>query len=258
MLKYTALSYNSIEDYFEQLHLRKYFTSEELFFQLLEFEPDMNERTFRWHVHELKRKNKIRNIMWGVYSLPDKPYFEPIISSELKKIAGVFTKKYPAIEYCIWSSKWLNEFTVHQAVSCFTILEAEEDVIEDTFYYLREKRMEVFLQPDKSSLDRYVLQAKEPVVILPMVTRSPNLIDELINIPSIEKILVDVFSDKETFFLFEANELKNIFRFAIKKYSINFSRLLSYSDRRGKKEQIKSFILEQADDALKKLLNDKH
>jgi hypothetical protein len=249
------LTYNSIEDYFEILTLRKYFTSEELFFQLRKFAPDLNKSTFRWHVYELKRKNKIRNIMRGVYSLTNKPYFEPLISSELKKTAGFFTRKYPSIEYCVWSSQWLNDLTINQPVKYFTIIEAEEDVIEDTFYFLQEKKMEVFIQPGKSAMDKYVLKAKDPVIILPLITRSPILIKGFAHVPSVEKILVDIFSDQETFFLFAGNELKNIFRFALKKYSINFSRLLSYADRRGKKELIKSFILEQADDSLKEVLN---
>lgn len=224
---------------------------------LKEYSPDMNESTFRWHVHELKRKDKIRNIMWGVYALADKPYFEPPIFPELRKIASIYKKKYSDLEYCIWSTKWLNNLSIHQVVNSFSILETETDVLEDTFYSLQEKGIEVFLQPDKEVMEKYVLQAKEPVIIIPLITRSPTLVEELIEIPSIEKILVDIFSDKETFFLFATTELKNVYKFAMQKYTINFSRFLSYADRRGKREQIKSFILEHADESLKELLNDK-
>jgi hypothetical protein len=252
--KLTPLAFNSIE----KLHLRKYFTSEELFLQFKQYDPELSKSTFRWRVYDLKRKDKIRDVMWGVYSLSDKPYFKPIIPENAKKIADVFSKKYPELTYCIWSSEWLNDWTIHQTVKHFIILETESDVIEDTFYFFKGKGIEVFLQPDKNTMDKYVLQAKEPVVIMSLITRAPVLLIEKIVIPSIEKILVDVFCDKETFFLFTGSELQNIFRFALRKYAINYSRLFSYADRRTRKEEIRQFIIEQADDSLKELLNDKH
>ncbi|MDP2947629.1 MAG: hypothetical protein Q8N88_05950 [Nanoarchaeota archaeon] len=251
------MTYNSIKDYFEQLHLRKYFTAEELFFQFRLYEPDLNQNTFRWRVHELKKKSIIRDVMWGVYSRSDKPYFEPIITNDLKKVSGIFAKKYPEISYCIWTSRWLNDLIIHQIVRHFIILETENDVVENTFYHFQEKGLNVFLKPDKETIERYVLPKEDSIVIISLVTRSPALIAESIDIPSIEKILVDVFCDKETFFLYSGGELKNIFRFALKKYSINFSRLFAYADRRMKKEEIRSFIFEYVDKSLIQIINDK-
>ncbi len=59
-----------------------------------------------------------------------------------------------------------------------------------------------------------------------------------ISTASLEKILVDLFSDKE-FISFQGNEIYKIFQNAFKTYTINESTMLRYTDRKKKKKKDK-------------------
>jgi hypothetical protein len=56
-------------------------------------------------------------------------------------------------------------------------------------------------------------------------------------------ILADIFKDREFAYL-QGNELLSVFRNAVEHYTINLSKLLRYADRKGKKEEIRSFIVD--------------
>jgi hypothetical protein len=60
--------------------------------------------------------------------------------------------------------------------------------------------------------------------------------------PGIEKILVDLYCDKELFYSYQDDELSNIWTNIFKKYMVNKSTLFSYSRRRGKQKDIEEFM----------------
>jgi len=244
----------SIGEIFEHLRLQEYFTAEELFQRYRLYEPNLNHNTFKSRISELKRRNLIRDVMRGIYTVSDKPYFKPEISKDIKKITNLFKKQYPEVLYCAWSTLWLNNFTIHQIVSSFNILEVENDIIDSIFYNFQEKGLSVFLQPDKKSIDRYVLPKEGSIVIIPLITRAPTLILDDTAVPSLEKILVDTFCDQELYSIFSGSELMNIYRYAYKKYALNFSRLLTYAERRKRKTEIRAFIIQNMDNSLEKIL----
>ena len=74
-----------------------------------------------------------------------------------------------------------------------------------------------------------------------MVTESPLETIEKLKTPSLEKILVDIFSN-EMWESLQGYELVRIFENATNRYSINKSKLLRYATRKGKKEEIINFL----------------
>lgn len=244
----------NIEEIFNYLRAREYFTAEELYQRYKLYEPNLNYNTLKSRIRELKRRNLLIDVKRGIYTVSDKPYFKPGISKYLKKITSIFKKQYPDISYCTWSTTWLNNFTIHQIISSFNILEVENDVADSIFYNLQDKGYSVFLQPDKDSIDRYVLTKDESLVIIPIISRAPTLIYEGTTIPSLEKILVDIFCNRELFFFINGDELLNVYRYAYKKYALNFSRMLTYAERRKKMTEIQDVLIKNIDSSLENLL----
>ena len=253
-VKTIVLNSRSIEEIFNDLPEREYFTADELFQIYKIYEPNLNYNTFKSRLRELKRRNLVRDVKRGIYTVSDKPYFKPEISKYLKKISKLFRLQYPDILYCTWSTSWINNFTIHQIISSFNILEVENDVADSIFYNLQDKGYSVFLQPDKDSIDRYVLTKEESLVIIPLISRAPTLTFEGIAVPSLEKILVDIFCDRELFFFISGNELSNVYRYAYKKYTLNFSRMLTYAERRKKMNEIRKILINKVDNSLESLL----
>jgi hypothetical protein len=94
------------------------------------------------------------------------------------------------------------------------------------------------------------------VIVKQLLTRAPLSKNKKIKLPSLEKMLVDAYSDKKMFYFIQGRELQNIFKFSFSKYSINLSSLLNYASRRGNEKEITDFILKNVPNANKILIND--
>lgn len=241
-----------MKDFYEKQLIGKFeksktFSRQDLYDFYLEYEPDLKEGTFGWRIYELKRKDIIKSVGKGIYSLCDKPQYQPVTSEPAKKIARLLAKNFSDIKYCIWESSWLNEFSNHQVNSVFTILEVEKDLMNSVFFNLKDGGVkDLFLQPDENEMEMYVLDKETPVVLKCLISRSPlqKIKDKKleIHIPLLEKILTDIYCDTDTFYFYQRKELETIFENAISRYTLDFSRLLAYANRRGKEKEIKEFL----------------
>lgn len=241
MLK--TIENNLIQEFKE----RTSFSREELFEFFRFYEPDLKEGTFGWRIFNLKNKKIIKPLMRGLYTLSVKPKYKPLVSNELLALTKKINEKYVDVKYCIWDTSWLNEFSQHQASKRILIFEVERDFLEAFFYDLKDAyRGEVFLSPDEKEIKLYVAESTQPIVVKRLVTRSPiNERKEKTTrfyTPSLEKILVDLFVEEKLFFYYQGTELIHIFENALKKYHINFTKLLGYAKRREKADVIKHFL----------------
>ncbi len=229
---------------------RQTFSRKDLYDFYLEFEPELKEGTFGWRIYELKKKNVIKNAGKGIYILCDKPEYQPDLNESSKKIVRLLAKNFSDAKYCIWETSWLNEFSNHQVGSFFTILEVEKDLMNSVFFNLKDSSVKnIFLQPGENEMEIYVLEKENPVVLKPLISRSPlqKISDKKlkINIPVLEKILTDIYCDREMFYFYSGNELEKIFENAVSRYALDFSRLFSYASRRGKEIEMKEFMTQK-------------
>lgn len=236
----------------QHFQTRNYFSREELYNFYKQFEPGLNEHTFEWRIHNLKRKNIIKPLHKGIYTISSRPLFIPGISKNIQKISHRIKSNFTGVTYNLWETRWLMEFTRHQATVLIIILEADKDIIESIFYLLKDKGFKnVFLKPDRNLMEKYISEEYESILVKPMISRSP--IQEINKIPvaTLEKILVDLFCDTAIFYPYGGSELVNIYSHAFESYAINFSKLFTYAKRRRRKAQIKKFIMEHYNGVLK-------
>jgi len=237
---------------FSRKHLLEFFKN---------FEPDLKEGTLRWRIHDLKNKNIIKSVKRGIYTLSFKPKYKPVLSSEIIKITRKINESFEDVKYCIWETSWINEFSQHQASKQFLIIEIEKDLVESLYFYLKDSfRYDFFLNLDENAMEYYIAESRFPVIIKKMITRSPlsKLSEKKVNlnVPSLEKVLVDLFAEEKLFFFYQGAELVHIYKNAINAYSINFTRLLSYARRREKETAIKTFLMSNMSNSIKDIIND--
>jgi len=249
--EYMGILAQQLRNYFGH---QKEFTKQELqdFYQR---EKDYSESDLFWDVYDLKRKNVIKSVDQNTYKLVDDDLrsFEPILSDKLVEINELLHNFQLDSNYCIWSSEWLNDLMTHQVMRTFILVEVERDAAEFLFNYLRDHlNRDVFLylnkKADKVLLDRYVFEAKNPVVVTNIITKSPvKKVKEdegVIYIPKLEKILVDLFYDDDLFIAYKGAEQERIFENAINRYRINFETMFSYAKRRKRDKHIKKYLYE--------------
>ena len=202
----------------------------------------VSDDSIRQRISRYKKSGLIVSVKKSVYTLSEKPIYQHPEDLFINKLAKIFANQFPQINYCIWSSAWLYDFTIHQPAHSFYIFETEPDMVETAFNLLKDNDFKSFLTPDEQSIQLYVMGQKNPVIVKQLVSRSPLVKTKKTKCPSIEKMLVDAYTDKKQFYFIQGEEIKNIFKFSFKRYSINTSTLLNYAVRRGNKDEIYDFI----------------
>lgn len=219
------------------------FTKDELEVYLRRHFPNAAEKTISWRIHDLKSKGIVRHVSRGIYSLVTKKDFKPEISNSLKRINNKIRKEFPFIKFCVWESKWFNEFMVHQLFKNYLVIETEKDVMESIFNSLTDFSKKVFLDPDQEIFERYIANFNDAIIIKPLVSEAPLNIDEQqgIYLASLEKLLVDSLIDTDLF-ASQQNELEYIYLTVLNRYNINVNKLNRYARRRNQQTELTKYL----------------
>ncbi|MHB1922979.1 MAG: DUF6577 family protein [Chitinophagaceae bacterium] len=239
----------------DQFKKREVLTRQDLFNFYHLYEPEMNNSAINWKIFNLKRRNLIETAKKGSYQLFTSGRFKPSLQKDIKSLGKILVTTFNQLPYIIWTTSWIGEFTELQAISSILILETHKSSVESVFFYLKDHGYKnIFIKPDKSVMENYVSELKESIIIKPMVTRSPTMEINRVIIPTLEKILVDLFCDEKIFFAFQGKQLVKIYQMAFEKYSINYSILYNYAKRRKRGEKLKEFLLENLFEKVKKFI----
>lgn len=178
----------------------------------------------------------------GKFILGESKNYIPEISAKIKSVYNKIKKEFPYLKICIWRTSVFNEFMLHQPGRFYLLIEVEKEAVQSVFYFLRESKYPVFIDPTNNLLEKYVPTEKEALIIMPLVSEAPINNVKGINTVSLEKMLVDTFCDKVVFSAQQGAEMRTIFNEALSKYSVNQNRMIRYADRRRKKESLKQYL----------------
>ena len=207
-----------------------------------QFEPKVKATTVNWRVYSLVQSGVLSRIGRGKFTLGERKNFVPQISSGLKKLYGKLRKQFPYLQICTWHTSLINELMLHQPGRFHTLVEVEKDAMEPVFFFLKENKTNVFLDPTTDILSRYASGEKETTIVKSLVSEAPMQIVQDVQTITIEKMLVDIFCDETVFAAQQGGEMQNIFKEAYNRYTINESGMLRYADRRGKKKSFDKYL----------------
>ena len=218
---------------------------EELYQFYKEKEPSLPRSTLRWRVYELNNKGILSRVKRGIYKLGSEvSEWKPEVSKELRTIASKLRNEFPYLTLCIWSTKWLLNFTQHLPMKYFTLVDTERDTEESVFYYLQDilKSSAVLLNPSRDEVQKYLGSTENPLVVRSLISQSPLMTVNKVQVPKLEKIMVDLIADEVLFDAFQGKELKTIYSNIVADYDINLSTLKRYSQRRNKWDEVKRYL----------------
>lgn len=218
------------------------FTTENIADFYLKFEPDIRQTTINWRIHSLVQKGVLCRIGRGKFKFGENKHFVPEISSKIKSVYNKLKKEFPYLDICIWNTSVINEFMLHQHGLFYLITEVEKEATQSVFYFLKDLKYPVFIEPTTDILEKYLPLDNEAVIIKPLVTEAPIQNINGFNTISIEKLLVDIFCDDVVFSAQQGAEMRIIFNEAFSKYTINQSKILRYANRRRKKESFQEYL----------------
>ena len=222
---------------------QRYITREELYSFYRSFDPDLKEATFTWRIYSLKEKNILKPVRTGMYILSTKPSFSPDVEPRLIEIAGKVKKQFPMVKFCLWSTRWFNDWMIHQPGKFLIMVEVELLSAESVFYYLKDENyLNVFYNPDDKFLERYVYEEQESIIVKQLITKAPLKKIKGIAYPTLEKLLVDIFVERKLFAPYQGTDLIQIFNTVYKQYTLNITKMLAYAKRRTKEQELIEFI----------------
>ncbi len=201
--------------------------------------PTLKKSSINVYLSRLKKEGFLKNPARGIYALRGKEVFCPIVDSKLKRLFNKIKKDYPFIEFCVWNTKWLNEFMRHQPFKFYTVLELEKDVTESVFYNLKEQGKQVFLEPDAETFELYIHNSDDVIILKQLISEAPLLEIENIVTPSLEKLLVDMIIDTKVYAA-QQGELDFIYTSAFKKFEVNRGKMKRYAYRRNREKEIEN------------------
>ena len=216
-------------------------TKEELACAIRKHFPGWSDATINVRISELKKEDAVQNPSRGIYTIKQKPDYIPEISPNLRKLYNSLILHLPYAQFCVWDTKWLNEFMRHQPVRFYLIAEVEKEVMESAYHGLSESFKHVFLDPDTAVYERYIHKSEYPLIIKPMISESPTTTKNKVIIPKIEKVLVDMLSDTDLFGA-QQFEIDSIYRIVRDKYKINQGMMKRYARRRNREKELSSIL----------------
>jgi hypothetical protein len=209
--------------------------------------PDINQATINWRIHSLVQSKVLDRIGKGKFKLGESKIWQPDLSTHIKHFNKLLNKKFPYLNICIWDTSVFNEFMVHQLFKYYILVEVEKDAMESVFFHLKDSKFNVALNPDQDFLYLYFSGLSNGIIVKPLISEAPLQVIDGIQVPSIEKLLVDVFCDDQVYAAMQGTEMRNIFKGAFSQYSVHVDRLLRYANRRGKKKQLLTYLTKESD-----------
>lgn len=205
-------------------------------------EPELKQATVNWRIYRLVQSGSIVRVSKGVFRMNKDKVFSPVPDKHLKSLAKKLKRLFPYSNLCLWDTSIINAYSQHLTDNCMYIIETDKDVTEPMFHHLQESMKNIYLKPSKEMMENYLFQGGKPCVVKSMISEAPLQEVEGVTTVTMEKMLVDLFCDKTLFAMYQGHELRTIFQNCFERYPINRTKMLRYASRRGKKEEISTFI----------------
>lgn len=207
---------------------------------------EASDSSCRFVLQKLLDSGSIARVGRNTYRINDKTSrkYNHEYSALANSVAGKIQEFYPELNFRIFELVQLNEFVNHQIAHNALFIFVEGDLGEYVFDTLKEEYAgRILLNPNADMYHQY--WADDMLVIKKLITEAPKGTGEFWH-TDLEKLLVDIVSDKLLRSCVNQGEYKTIFTQAFKDFYIDESQLFRYARRRNAKAK----VLEQIDKSL--------
>lgn len=210
----------------EAIDSKKYISVDWLKNTLKEAHHDIRPGTLNQYLYTMKKAGDIYHAGRGWYStIPD--IFHP--STKLvNPIASLIKKKYPLLVFSVWSTEQLQPFAHHLMTNFTRFVCTDFDTMPSIVEFLKDHGYHAYLDPKRKEANKYFDPSLNAVVVRASIKREP--VEGIY--ATVEKILVDLFIEKDQLSLMDGAEYERVFRNLVLSNRINIARLLEYAERR--------------------------
>ena len=168
---------------------------------------------------------------WGRYSFPVKKTYRHHYSDSAIDVVKTISDGYDGLDFQVFELIQLNDFMNHQMAHNTIFVTIENDLLDYVFDTLwKAYPGKVLLKPKADQYYRY--RQDDEIVVGRLPSETPRGIDEPW-MSRLEKILVDVFTDKLVSAIVPEGEKEGILDGAFNDYMIDQNTIIRYARRKG-------------------------
>ena len=197
----------------------------------------MSKTVLNAYLAKMVSQGKLERKGRGIYSKRNNYLFSPEPCEKALDLYNSVREAFPFTEICIYEGLWISPLMHHLANNQAIYLEVEKVASEAVFHFIQNQNLTVFYRPDRAEMDKYVYLGSAPIIVKNLVSESPLLYVKGIKIPTLEKLLVDMYCDPDFFYL-QGGEYWRIMH-NVHSYVINTSKMFRYAARRNAAKAIK-------------------
>jgi len=216
---------------------KKYFSIQELKSYLKYRGISYTDESVKKYLYNLKKEKQIFSAGRGWYSTINAPFV--LDTKPIEEIVKSIQKNFPLLSFSCWSTEQLISYFHHLPTNFFIFVYSEKDFLPSLFEYLQQKNTPVFLNPLRIEVKKLFFE-KRNVILRPSISREP-VKDHY---ATIEKILIDLFVEKEKLFIIDDWDYLFIFKNILTNYRISVASLIKYAERRKVTNKIQKLIEE--------------
>ena len=229
----------TIKDYIVKYSKEKsYFHLDEIKNYLVENKINFKQDTLKKYIYFLKKEKKLYSAGRGWYSNIEKEF--KLDKQSIEDIVQTIHSEYPLLDFSCWSTEQIKGYFQHLPSQFVTFIYSEVDYLSTIKDFLIEKNYNVYLNPHKQEIEKFVeLKNRTNIILRPSI--SYRISTESVY-AKIEKILVDLYIELKNVKFLGIEEYKTIFLTIVSNYRLNLTKLMDYANRREAKEKIELFL----------------
>lgn len=184
-------------------------------------------------INKMIASGELSRVGNGQYVFNNKKKFDYLImnNSSLEILSKLEHKFDKSSKYILYESTILNMFLNHLIARPTIIVEAEKDLVEPMFWFLKKEGFKnVLLNPTENENYIYNPYDGSGIIIKTMVSKSP--IDNKHHKITLEKLVVDIVCDKILNMFFEGAEISPMMDNILMNYAVKYDSVRNYAKRR--------------------------
>ncbi len=203
----------------------------------------ISEQRLKWVLYEMIQKKQILRIGTQKYIFGGKNYTAEYTRQISKNISKFLLLKFPLVKKVVWEIGQLNEWLNFLIQKNFILVEIESSLINLIFEELQSEFGNdylILLNPSNDEILRYMRD--NLIIVKTLYSKSP--INKNNTQIKLEKLIVDVLSDKSFLNFFDTRAINEVVSGIINNYDINIEKMNAYANRRRCKEKLDAVIEE--------------
>ena len=165
-------------------------TTQEITEVLADALPNVSSSTLSWRINQLKTENLIHQAGRGLYSFTYKPEYNFELGLKTKRIYNR-VKALTTSEVSVWDTNALDLILEKKNSKSLIFLSVAKEELEPLFNNMLAFSKQVFLNPDKETINRYLKPLEEAIVLTPLISETPLIKTGDYITPTIEGLLVN-------------------------------------------------------------------